>query len=251
MANRSWDIDLARERERQRRHREGGRVTDLSDRLMDPTAGAPPPAIGVGHGSPFQMDGWSLGSSMMDMDTQTVVVDQGNQPPPPTVVPAGSMLSTDDVNVDSMINSLIANIPDADPPPPPPPPPPTRPSRTPHRARRTRRGVGVGTSTSTTRNETTIRRRRPFPSSTLPGFAATEDDETNQRQSRMQRQLDLLQEDTRQANEGRRIRNITHTNTITTVYEEGREGTPTVRRTSTRNGPGRRSRHSRTRRRSI
>ena len=41
MANRSWDIALAREKERQRRHREGGQVTELSDRLMDPTAGAP------------------------------------------------------------------------------------------------------------------------------------------------------------------------------------------------------------------
>ena len=32
---------------------------------------------------------------------------------------------------------------------------------------------------------------------------------------------------------GRRIRNITHTNTVTTVYEEG-GGRPSVRRTSTR-----------------
>ena len=214
---------------------------------MDPTAGAPPPAIGVGYGSPFQMDGWSLGSNMLDMDTQTVVMDQGIQPPPPTVVPAGSMMSADDdVDVDSMIDSLMSNIPD-------PPtavttPTPARPSR---RTGRSRRGVGVGTSSTTTSNQTTTRRRRPYPSSTLPGFAATEDDETNQRQSRMERQLDLLQEDARQANEGRRIRNITHTNTVTTVYEEGREGTPTVRRTSTRNGPGRRTRQSRTRRRSI
>lgn len=104
--------------------------------------------------------------------------------------------------------------------------------------------MGVGTS-STTSTNTRTRRHAPYPSSTLPGFAATDDDETNQRQSRMQRQLDLLQEDQRQANEGRRIRNITHTNTVTTVYEEGRNGTPTVRRTSTRNGPGRRTRRSR------
>ena len=103
--------------------------------------------------------------------------------------------------------------------------------------------MGSTTSTATTTN---TRRQRPYPSATLPGFAATEDDETNQRQSRMQRQLDLLQEDQRQANEGRRIRNITHTNTVTTVYEEGRDGTPTVRRTSTRNGPARRTRQSRT-----
>lgn len=222
---------------------------------MDPTAGAPPPAIGVGHGAPFSMDGWSLGSSMMDLDTQVVVMDQGPLLPPPTVAPAGTLLSDNNVDVSSMLDSLLSNVPDADDPPPPPPPPPTNPINTSRRARRPRRGVGVGTSSTTTQNDTSTTRqrrpRRPFPSSTLPGFAATDDDETNQRRSRMQRQLDLLQEDSRQANEGRRIRNITHTNTITTVYEEGREGTPTVRRTSTRNGPGRRSRQSRTRRSSI
>ena len=43
---------------------------------------------------------------------------------------------------------------------------------------------------------------------------------------------------------GQRVRNITHTNTVTTVYEEDPNGTPLVRRTSTRNGPGRRSRNS-------
>ena len=46
--------------------------------------------------------------------------------------------------------------------------------------------------------------------------------------------------------QGRRIRNITHTNTITTVYEEPQGGQrPTVRRTSTRTGAGRRTRRSR------
>ena len=198
---------------------------------MDPTAGAPV-AIGVGTGSPYQADGWSLGSSMMDMDTQTVVVDQGPQAPLPFTVPAGAM---DSFDVDDTLTSLLSNF---SPPPQQPPPPP---------APRRRQGVGVGTSSTTTTNNTRTRRHRPYPSSTLPGFAATDDDETNQGQSRMQRQLDLLQEDQRQANEGRRIRNITHTNTVTTVYEEGRNGgTPTVRRTSTRNGPGRRTRRSRT-----
>ena len=65
MADRSWDVALQREQARQQRQREGGRATDLSDRLMDPTAGAPPPAVGVGTGSPYQMDGWSLGSSIV------------------------------------------------------------------------------------------------------------------------------------------------------------------------------------------
>lgn len=47
MADRSWDVALQREQARQQRQREGGRATDLSDRLMDPTAGAPPPALPI------------------------------------------------------------------------------------------------------------------------------------------------------------------------------------------------------------
>lgn len=246
MADRSWDVALQREQARQQRQREGARATDLSDRLMDPTAGAPPPAVGVGTGSPYQMDGWSLGSSMLDMDTQTVVMDQGLQTPaPPSIVPAGTLLS-DDLDADTLLQSLVSNLPEPTiPAPSVPSPPQTTVQPSSRRARRSRRGVGVGTSSTTTATNSRTRRHRPYPSATLPGFAATEDDETNQRQSRMQRQLDLLQEDQRQANEGRRIRNITHTNTVTTVYEEGRDGTPTVRRTSTRNGPGRRTRQSR------
>ena len=192
------------------------------------------------------MDGWSLGSSMLDMDTQTVVMDQGLQTPaPPSIVAAGTLLS-DDLDADTLLQSLVSNLPEPTiPAPSVPSPPQTTVQPSSRRARRSRRGVGVGTSSTTTATNSRTRRRRPYPSVTLPGFAATEDDETNQRQSRMQRQLDLLQEDQRQANEGRRIRNITHTNTVTTVYEEGRDGTPTVRRTSTRNGPGRRTRKSR------
>ena len=57
----------------------------------------------------------------------------------------------------------------------------------------------------------------------------------------MRRQMDLLNEDAQQLANGRRIRNITHTNTVTTVYEEGQRGRPVVRRTSTRTGPGRRT----------
>ena len=40
-------------------------------------------------------------------------------------------------------------------------------------------------------------------------------------------------EDAQQRARGRLIRNITHTNTVTTVYEDG-GGRPSVRRTSTR-----------------
>ena len=57
---------------------------------------------------------------------------------------------------------------------------------------------------------------------------------TNRRnQEDMRRQMDLLAEDARQQARHRRIRNITHTNTVTTVYEDNGEA-PTVRRTSSR-----------------
>ena len=63
-------------------------------------------------------------------------------------------------------------------------------------------------------------RRRPGP--------------TNRRdQEGIRRQLDLLAVDARQQARNRRIRNITHTNTVTTVYEDNGEP-PTVRRTSSR-----------------
>ncbi|XP_068741640.1 protein no-on-transient A-like [Montipora capricornis] len=48
----------------------------------------------------------------------------------------------------------------------------------------------------------------------------------------LRRQMDLLSQDTCQRTDGHHIRNITHTNMVTTVYEDG--GTPTVRRTSSR-----------------
>ena len=49
----------------------------------------------------------------------------------------------------------------------------------------------------------------------------------------LRQRLDLLNEDAQQRARGRSIRNVTHTNTVTTVYEEG-GGRPSVRRTSTR-----------------
>ena len=74
---------------------------------MDPTAGAPR-AIGVGAGSPFRMDGWSLGSSMMDMDTQTVVMDEGAASQSPLMIPAGIL---DTFDADATLESLVGNIP--------------------------------------------------------------------------------------------------------------------------------------------
>ena len=66
------------------------------------------------------------------------------------------------------------------------------------------------------------------------------------RQQGMHDRLDQLTQQVHRDAQGRRIRNITHTNTITTVYEEPQGGQrPTVRRTSTRTGAGRRTRRSR------
>ena len=47
------------------------------------------------------------------------------------------------------------------------------------------------------------------------------DDNDDDRWRGLRRRLDLLNEDAQQRARGRRIRNITHTNTVTTVYEEG------------------------------
>jgi len=70
-------------------------------------------------------------------------------------------------------------------------------------------------------------------------------DEGDANQQGMHDRLDQLTDQVRQQARDRRIRNITHTNTITTVYEDPGGGRrPTVRRTSTRTGPGRHSRQS-------
>ena len=51
-------------------------------------------------------------------------------------------------------------------------------------------------------------------------------------QDGLRRQMDLLAQDAQQRTRGRRIEAVTHTNTVTTVYKDGRP--PTVSRTSNR-----------------
>ena len=118
----------------------------------------------------------------------------------------------------------------------------TAPSR-PVTARRSA-GAGTRTTTSTVTTPTgrpTIaakqpRRRPRVPSPPSPDSSPPSDDEDgdddDDRRRGLRRRLDLLNEDAQERARGRRIRNITHTNTVTTVYEEG--GRPSVRRTSTR-----------------
>ena len=51
-------------------------------------------------------------------------------------------------------------------------------------------------------------------------------------QDELRRQMDLLSEDARQRTKGREIHKVTHTNTVTTVYEDG--GPPMSVRISSR-----------------
>ena len=110
--------------------------------------------------------------------------------------------------------------------------------------RRARAGTSTTTSTVTTpstrpRIAAKQPRRRPaapslpspdsFP---LPSDDDGDDDDEDRRRG-LRRRLDLMNEDAQQRARGRRIGNITHTNTVTTVYEEG-GGRPSMRRTSTR-----------------
>ena len=126
----------------------------------------------------------------------------------------------------------------------------TRPATTattttaPSRPSTSRRSAGAGTRTTTSTVTTptgrpTIaakqpRRRPPAPPSpdSSPPSDDEDGDDDDDRRRGLRRQLDLLNEDAQERARGRRIRNITHTNTVTTVYEEG--GRPSVRRTSTR-----------------
>ena len=125
----------------------------------------------------------------------------------------------------------------------------TRPVTTaPTRPLTARRSAGAGTRATTSTVTTPSGRPRiaakqprrrprvpspPSPDSSPPPSDEDGDDDDEDRQRGLRRRLDLLNEDAQQRARGRRIRNITHTNTVTTVYQEG-GGRPSVRRTSTR-----------------
>ena len=127
----------------------------------------------------------------------------------------------------------------------------TRPATTttaPSRPSTSRRSAGAGTRTTTSTVTTPTgcptvaakqpRRRPPAPPSpdSSPPSDDEDEDDDDDRGRGLRRRLDLLNEDAQERARGRRIRNITHFNTVTTVYEEG--GRPSVRRTSTRtSGP--------------
>ena len=77
-------------------------------------------------------------------------------------------------------------------------------------------------------SRTTVPARRRQADSSPPPSDDDGDDDDEDRRRGLRRRLDLLNEDAQQ-----RARNITDTNTVTTVYEEG-GGRPSVRRTFTR-----------------
>jgi len=149
---------LQREREHQRRQREGGQHTDLSAHMDTPTLSP------AGVGSPLVPPPLDL-SSMTDMVTElTRPVDQAQLDQE-----IEDFNLSYPVNVDDAVN-LFSLLPVA--------------------------GTGTAPATTTTQPVTTATHTRPDTST-------------------------------------RTRRNITHTNTVTTVYEEG-GGRPSVRRTSTR-----------------
>ena len=248
---------LQRERERQRRQREGGQHTDLSARMDTPTISQ------AGVGSPSAPPSSLNLSSMTDMVTElTRPVDRAEldeeieyfnlsypvnvdnavnlfslPPEEGTGTAPATTTATQTRPVTSTRTRPVTTTTTTSRPRPvtstrtrPVTTAPTRPLT----ARR-RAGAGITTTTSTV----TTRSGRPrvpsphSPDSSPPPSDDNGDDDDEDRRRGLRRRLDFLNEDAQQRSRGRRIRNITHTNTVTTVYEEG-GGRPSVRCTSTR-----------------
>ena len=262
---------LQRERERQRRQREGGQHTDLSARMDTPTlspAGvgsptAPPPSMDLSSMTDMvtelsrPVDRAQLDQEIEDFNlTYPVNVDDAlNMFSLPPVAGTGTApaTTTQPVTTATQTRSVTSTR--------------TRPVTTttsrprPVTSTRTRpvttastrpltvcRRAGAGTTTTTSTVTTPSGRPRiaakqprrcprvpspPSPDSSPPPSDDDGDDDDEDRRRGLRRRLDLLNEDAQQRARGRRIRNITHTNTVTTVYEEG-GGRPSVRHTSTR-----------------
>ena len=199
----------------------------------------------AGVGSPTAPPPLQDLSSMTDMVTElTPPVDRAQLDQE-----IGTINLTYPVCVDDALNAFTlppvagTGTPPATPPPAPPrhrhrPRPVTTATTTtaPPRPSTARRSAGAGTRTTTSTVTTptgrpTIAakqpRRRPrvpsppSPDSSPPSDDEDGDDDDDDRRRGLRRRLDLLNEDAQQRARGRRIRNITHTNTVTTVYEDG------------------------------
>ena len=255
-----FDNELQRQLARVRRQREGGQHTDLAARMDTPTLSP------AGVGSP------SSPSVLQDLSTMTDMVAELSRPVDRDRLDQEieDFQLTYPVNVDDALNAFsllpvagTGTAPATTTTPPPatttaptrrPRPRPVTTATTttvPSRPSTARRSAGTGTRTTTSTVTTPTSRptiaakqprRRPrvpsppSPDSPPPSDDEDEDDDDDDRRRGLRRRLDLLNEDAQERARGRRIRNITHTNTVTTVYEEG--GRPSVRRTSTRtSGP--------------
>ena len=238
---------------------------DLSDRLSTPSyspvpVGSPP----IGSPAPLASSG-SVGVGTPDFDPDAFLATVRSLPTPPPLVasPAGqgtNVLDYDDRNDVIKAVSTVAFLPAGQ----------NREAlirrfnitrrevqaaRTAHNAELIRRGQPPVTVFPTIiwprvdRGPRPPSRRGPTrpTTATVTAPAATSTvTATTPRQQGMHNRLDQLTQQVHRDARGRRIRNITHTNTITTVYEEPQGGQrPTVRRTSTRTGAGRRTRRSR------
>ena len=262
-----FDNELQRELARVRRRREGGQHTDLAARMDTPTLSP------AGVGSPSSPSVLQDLSSMTDMVAElTQPVDRAQLDQEIEDFNLTYPVNVDDaLNAFSLPPVAGTGTAPATTTAPPPPPATTatqtrtRPTTTtrrprprpvttattttaPSRPSTTRRSAGAGTRTTTSTVTTPtsrptiaakqLRRRPrvpspPSPDSSPPSDDEDEDDDDDDRRRGLRRRLDLLNEDAQQRARGRRIRNITHTNTVTTVYEDG-GGRPSVRRTSTR-----------------
>ena len=273
---------LLREQERQRRQREGGRHTDLSDRMSDqdwlrealnrPLSPTEIRNEGIGDISPTNLSPAS--QRMLDElyaeQQQQLAVPPRPEPSPRLAVPtrttpsprastsvgvgASAFTTTDeefqrlyDVNYDDDELSPV----------------PARPAPSPRLTRSplTTRG-GPSTSApaaevpldqlleglrATANNRPSPGHRLPTPTE-LPGSLASSPRSPARRPpptpppppegpEDMRQVLDQLRQDEDQRLQGRNIHAVTHTNTITTVYKDGR--TPATRRISTRTAGGR------------
>ena len=257
--------------EEERRQREGGQHTDLSARMDTPIrtpAGvgsptAPPPSMDLSSMTDMAeltrpVDRAQLDQEIEDFNlSYPVNVDEAvnlfSLPPvagtgtaPATTQPVTTATQTPPVTstrtrpVTTTTTSRSRPVTSTQ----------TRPVTTaPSRPLTARRSAGAGTRTTTSTVTTPSGRPRiaakqprrrprvpsppPPPDSSPPPSDDDGDDDDEDRRRGLRRRLDLLNEDAQQRARGRRIRNITHTNTVTTVYEEG-GGRPSVCRTSTR-----------------
>ena len=266
-----FENSLQRERERQRQQREGGQHTDLSARMDTPTlspAGvgspsAPPPSLDLSSMTDMvteltrpvdraqldqEIEDFNLSHPVnvddaLNMFSLPPVAGTGTAPTtttaPPITTATQTRPTTSTRTRPTTTTSRLRPVTSTR----------TRPVTTaPMRPLTARRRAGAGTTTTTSTVTTPSgrpriaakqpRRRprvpsRPSPDSSPPPSDDDGDDDDEDRRRGLRPRLDLLNEDVQQRARGRRIRNITHTNTVTTVYEEG-GGRPSVRRSSTR-----------------